>query len=71
MGPETSGELSYASRLLSCLDRTVLLLADANFDAIDFLHDITGTGAQLLVRSRAHRRPVIQQRLPDAPTWRP
>ena len=64
-GPETTGELSYAQRLLGCLDRTMLLLADANFDAIDFLHDLVGTGAQFLVRSGARRRPVIQQRLPD------
>jgi hypothetical protein len=43
----------------------MLLLADANFDAIDFLHDLTHTGARFLVRSSARRRPVIQQRLPD------
>ena len=43
----------------------MLLLADADFDAIDFLHDLADTGAQFLVRSSARRRPVIQQRLPD------
>jgi Insertion element 4 transposase N-terminal/Transposase DDE domain len=64
-GPETSGELPYASRLLGCLDRTMLLLADANFDAIDFLHDLADTGAQFLVRSSARRHPIIQQRLTD------
>lgn len=64
-GPESSGELPYATRLLNCLDHTMLLLADANFDAIDFLHDITGTGAQFLVRSSARRNPIIQQRLGD------
>lgn len=64
-GPESTGELPYAQHLLGCLDRTMLLLADANFDAIDFLHDLTDTGAQFLVRSSARRRPIIQQRLPD------
>lgn len=64
-GPETTGELPYARRLLGCLDSTMLLLADANFDAIDFLHDLADTGAYFLVRSSARRRPVIQHRLPD------
>ncbi|WP_371503141.1 IS4 family transposase [Kitasatospora sp. NBC_00374] len=64
-GPESTGELPYAQRLLDCLDSSMLLLADANFDAIDFLHDLDDTGARFLVRSSARRCPVIQQRLPD------
>jgi hypothetical protein len=64
-GPETTGELTYAQRLLGCLNSTMLLLADANFDTIDFLHDLADTRAQYLVRSSARRRPVIQQRLSD------
>ncbi|MFI6448835.1 transposase domain-containing protein [Kitasatospora sp. NPDC050543] len=44
-GPEPEGQLPYARRLLGCLDASMLLLADANFDAIDFLHDLADTGA--------------------------
>ncbi|MFF4653547.1 IS4 family transposase [Streptomyces sp. NPDC001380] len=64
-GPGSTGGLPYAQRLPGCLDSTMLLLADANFDAVDFLHDLADTGASFLVRSSARHRPVIQQRLPD------
>ncbi|TWH69552.1 IS4 family transposase [Micromonospora olivasterospora] len=64
-GPETEGELAYARRLLGVLDRTMLLLADAGFDAAEFLRDVGATGAQFLVRSSARRCPTIQRRLPD------
>jgi hypothetical protein len=29
----------------------MLLLADAGFDAVEFLHDVAASGAQFLVRS--------------------
>jgi hypothetical protein len=64
-GPESDGELAYAHRLLKHLDRSMLLLADAGFDAKDFLTEVAGTGAQFLVRSTASRRPIIQRRLTD------
>lgn len=64
-GPEDAGELPYARRLLGCLDRSMLLLADAGFDAVEFLRAVRGTGAQFLARSSARRRPVIGHRLPD------
>jgi hypothetical protein len=64
-GPEDEGELSYATRMLGALDHSMLLLADAAFDAVEFLRDVTGTGAQFLVRSSARRSPTIQRRLPD------
>jgi hypothetical protein len=64
-GPEDQGELSYAQRLLGCLDRSMLLLADAGFDAAEFLREVRGTGAQFLVRSSARRCPAIERRLPD------
>jgi hypothetical protein len=64
-GPETDGELAYANRLLGVLDRSMLLLADAAFDAATFLHNVAGTGAQYLIRGDASRRPTIQHRLPD------
>ncbi|MFE7526365.1 IS4 family transposase [Kitasatospora sp. NPDC057542] len=64
-GPEDEGELPYARRLLSCLNDSMLLLGDAAFDAVEFLREVTATGAQFLVRSSARRRPTIQRRLPD------
>jgi Insertion element 4 transposase N-terminal/Transposase DDE domain len=64
-GPETSGELAYARRLLTCLNASMLLLADAGFDAVEFLREAAGTGAQFLVRSSARRCPTPQRRLPD------
>lgn len=64
-GPEAEGELPYARRLVGVLDHTMLLLADAGFDAAEFLHDVAASGAQFLVRSSARRCPTIAQRLPD------
>ncbi|MFF8996387.1 IS4 family transposase, partial [Streptomyces sp. NPDC014983] len=64
-GPESDGELPYASHLLDKLKADMLVLADAGFDAIGFLRDIRATGAQFLVRSSATRRPLVQDRLPD------
>lgn len=43
-GPEATGELACARQLLTALDATMLLLADAGFDAAEFLRDVTGTG---------------------------
>ncbi|MFE2037668.1 transposase [Streptomyces scopuliridis] len=57
-GPESDGELTYAGRLLSVLDRTMLLLADAGFDANEFARDVQATDAQFLVRSSARRVPT-------------
>jgi hypothetical protein len=64
-GPDAAGELAYAGQLLAALDAGMLLLADAAFDAAPFLHQVTGTGAQFLVRSAARRCPTPGRRLPD------
>ncbi|MCT9933427.1 IS4 family transposase, partial [Planotetraspora sp. A-T 1434] len=64
-GPERDGELTYARQLLGVLDRSVLVLADAGFDAAGFLSGLVSTGAQFLVRSSARRCPLIARRLPD------
>jgi Insertion element 4 transposase N-terminal/Transposase DDE domain len=64
-GPEDTGELRYARRLLGCLDHSMLLLADAGLDAVEFLREVRGTGGQFLVRSGARRCPTIARRLPD------
>jgi hypothetical protein len=64
-GPEATGELPRARPLLAALDATMLLLADAGFDATEFLRDITMTGAQFLIRSTARRCPTPLRHLPD------
>lgn len=64
-GPESEGELTYAQRLLSVLDRTMLLLADAGFDGNEFARDVHATGAQLLVRPSARRIPTPGWHLAD------
>ncbi|MFE0130957.1 transposase domain-containing protein [Streptomyces sp. NPDC059037] len=68
-GAESGGELTYAVRLLSVLDRTMLLLADAGFDANTFARDVQATGAQFLVRSSARRIPTPSGTWAPAPTW--
>ncbi|MHA6757086.1 IS4 family transposase [Streptacidiphilus sp. PAMC 29251] len=64
-GPEATGELPYATRLLHVLDASMLLLADAGFDAVHFLADTAATGAHFLVRSGASRCPTALQHLAD------
>lgn len=64
-GPECEGELAYTTRLLGALDKTMLLLADAAFDAAAFLNEVAGGGAQFLVRSSARRIPTPLTRLGD------
>jgi hypothetical protein len=64
-GPETTGELGYARHLLQVVDRTMLVLADAGFDAVEFLRDIATSRASFLVRSSARRCPTPQHHLPD------
>ncbi|MFF3876697.1 IS4 family transposase [Streptomyces sp. NPDC001978] len=64
-GPESDGELSYARSLLSVLDRTMLVLADAGFDGNQFARDVHATGAQFLVRSSARRVPTPARHLAD------
>lgn len=64
-GPDTTGELGYARRLLSHLDASMVLLADAYYDAYDFLDAVTGTGASFLLRSTRKRRPTVRRPLPD------
>ncbi|WP_266594045.1 IS4 family transposase [Streptomyces sp. NBC_00365] len=64
-GPDTTGELGYARRLLSHLDTSMVLLADAYYDAYDFLEAVTGTGASFLLRSTRKRRPTVRRPLPD------
>jgi hypothetical protein len=64
-GPDTDGELAYASKLLAALEASMLVLADAGFDAAHFLRDIIQARAQFLVRSTARRCPTPTRHLPD------
>ncbi|WP_406724587.1 IS4 family transposase [Streptomyces sp. GD-15H] len=64
-GPESEGELPYAKRILSALDETMLLLADAAFDGNEFLDAVHRSGARFLVRSGARRVPTPAEHLGD------
>jgi hypothetical protein len=54
-GPVSSGETTYAPRLLPSLRRGMLLLADRNFAAGNLLHQVAATGADFLVRTKTGR----------------
>jgi hypothetical protein len=65
-GPVTDGgETSYARRLLPLLTPDMLLLTDRGFDGNDFLQAVADTGARLLTRIDALRRPPVLAVLPD------
>ena len=67
-GTDRVGELAYASTLTGALRAGMLLLADRNFATYQFLAQVAGTGADLLIRAKsghgAMRLPVLK-RLPD------
>jgi hypothetical protein len=59
-GPTTSGETTYAPRLLGSLKAGMIVLADRNFAAQDLLAQVAGTGAHVLVRCKdARKMPVL------------
>ncbi|MHB9859929.1 IS4 family transposase [Streptomyces sp. YIM S03343] len=64
-GPDRIGEISYAHRLLGRLDASMLLLADAYYDAVGFLTAVSDTGAAFLLRSTRKRRPTVRHPLSD------
>jgi hypothetical protein len=70
-GPDDVGELAYVRRLLGHLDASMLLLADAYYDAFDFLQAVQAvqavqdTGARFVLRSTRKRRPTVRRPLPD------
>jgi hypothetical protein len=68
-GTPADGELIYASRLTAQattrLRTGMVLLADRNFDAGTFLAEVAATGADLLVRLKANRRPPLICRYRD------
>jgi len=54
-GPTSTGEFAWARQLLPMLAPDMLVLADRGFDARKFLSQISGTGAEFLVRARVTR----------------
>lgn len=64
-GSPAQGELAYAATLLHRLRPGMVLLADRNFDAATFLTQVAGTGADLLIRLKANRRPPLTGRHRD------
>lgn len=69
-GSPTHGELVYASQLTdratTALRAGMVLLADRNFDAGTFLAQAAATGADLVIRLKANRRPPLVRRYRDA-----
>ncbi|WP_433566752.1 IS4 family transposase [Nocardia sp. CA-151230] len=67
-GPLRMAETAYAPRLLGCLRPGMLLLADRNFAVTALIEQITGTGANLLIRAKLNRRVPAIARLGDG-SW--
>lgn len=59
------GEIAAAAALWARLDASMLLLADAAFDADKVMAAIAGRGAQFLIRVNAVRKPAVLAVLPD------
>ncbi|CAL9371124.1 IS4 family transposase ISSav1 [Streptomyces sp. enrichment culture] len=64
-GPTTSGETTYAPRLLSSLRPGMILLADRNFAAQKLVAGIAATKAEVLVRLKNGRRMPVLARYRD------
>ena len=58
-GPASSGETTYAQRLVTSLHAGMLILADRNFAAGFLLAAIADTGADLIVRARTGTGPGV------------
>lgn len=64
-GTDQRDEIDLARRLLPLLGPGMLVLADRYFDCALFFREIADTGARLLIRGKAGRKPPVLQRLPD------
>lgn len=64
-GSPADGELVYAGKLLDRLRTGMVLLADRNFDDATFIANTARSGADLLIRLKANRRPPLLGRYRD------
>ena len=63
--PLSVGEIAAAAGLWARLDATMLLLADAAFDADKVFTAIAARGTQFVIRANAVRKPAVLAVLPD------
>lgn len=64
-GPTSSGETTYAPRLLGSLRAGMIVLADRNFAAQHLLAQVAATGADILVRCKNTRSMPVLARYRD------
>jgi hypothetical protein len=64
-GPRSGGETGQGQRLARSLQRGMIVLLDRGFASSAFPETVAGTGAALLARLSASRKPPVLRRLPD------
>jgi hypothetical protein len=64
-GPRSRGETTHGQRLTRSLRPGMMVLLDRGFASNTFLETVAGTGAALLARLTANRKPPVLRRLPD------
>jgi hypothetical protein len=64
-GPRSRGEIAHGQRLARSLRPGMIVLLDRGFASNAFLRTVAGTGAALLARLPASRKPPVLRRLPD------
>ena len=64
-GKGERSEVPLARKLVPLLREGMLLLADRAYDAATLLNEVAATGAHLLVRGSASRKPAVGEVLPD------
>jgi Insertion element 4 transposase N-terminal/Transposase DDE domain len=64
-GKGERSEVPLARKLVPLLREGMLLLADRAYDAADLLKEAAATGAHVLVRGSAARKPAVGEVLPD------
>jgi hypothetical protein len=64
-GPRIGGETGHGQRLARSLRAGMIVLLDRGFASNAFLEKVAGTGAELLARLSASRKPPVLRHLPD------
>jgi hypothetical protein len=67
-GPRHTGETHLGKRLMRSIDPGMIVLADRGFSGNDFLTCLADTGAALLIRLQANRKPPVLRRYSDG-SW--